>query len=97
MMSQAHLQSVCFALVANVAPVLGKVQLKVAAGTVPGLWPGGVATVRSCDPWELGPDSIIVFPRNQRLIVHQLMHREVDRTSLPGKTRVLASMSQLGC
>lgn len=68
MMSQAHLQSVCFALLANVAPVLGKVQLKVAAGTVPGL-SGRRRDGQELRSKGLGPDSIIVFPQDQRLIV----------------------------
>jgi signal peptidase I len=88
MITDAHLQSACCDLVADVARLSGKVQLKVAgASMVPALWPGDLVTVKSCDPSELGPYSIIVFRQNQRLIVHRLMHREGDRIVTRGDAR----------
>jgi len=54
---------------------------------VPALWPGDLVTVKSCDPAQLGRDSIVVFRQNQRLIVHRLMHREGDRIVTRGDAR----------
>jgi signal peptidase I len=103
MISKAHLQSACCDLVAYVARVSGKVQLKVAGvSMVPALWPGDIITVRSCDPQEVGPDSIIVFRQNQRLIVHRLMHREGDRIvtrgdASPGVDEPITAAEIVGC
>jgi signal peptidase I len=75
MIPEAHLQSACCDLIADVARSQGKVHLKVAgASMVPALWPGDVVTVRRCEPGELRAGSIIVFRQNQRLVVHRLMH-----------------------
>ena len=75
MIPEAHLQSACCDLIADVARNQGKVHLKVAgASMVPALWPGDLVTVRRCDPEELQPGSIVVFRQNERLVVHRLMH-----------------------
>jgi len=77
MVPEAHLQSACCDLVADVARTQGKVHLKVAgASMIPSLWPGDLLTVRRCEPSELQAGSIIVFRQNQRLVVHRLMHWE---------------------
>jgi signal peptidase I len=84
MISQAHLQSACCDLVADVARNQGQVQLKVAgASMVPTLWPGDLVTVRSSDPSELQPGSIVVFRQNERLVVHRLV-RWADPTRRAG-------------
>jgi signal peptidase I len=88
MISEAHLQSACCDLVADVVRVSGKVQLQVAgASMVPALWPGDRVTVRSCDPSELGPDLIVVFRQNQRLVVHRVMRRDGNRIVTRGDAR----------
>jgi signal peptidase len=77
MIPEAHLQSACCDLIADVARTEGKVHLKVAgASMVPALWPGDLVTVRRCETSELQSGSIIVFRQNQRLVVHRLMHWE---------------------
>ena len=84
MISQAHLQSACCDLIADIARNQGQVQLKVAgASMVPSLWPGDLVTVRRCDPSELQPGSIVVFRQNERLVVHRLV-RWVDSTRRAG-------------
>jgi signal peptidase I len=88
MIGDAHLNSACCDLVADVARASGKVQLKVAgASMVPALWPGDLVTVRSCQPSALRPESIVVFRQNHRLVVHRLMHREGDRFFTRGDAR----------
>jgi signal peptidase I len=80
MISEAHLQSACCDLVADVARNQGQVQLKVAgASMVPALWPGDLVTVRRSDLSELRPGSIVVFRQNERLVVHRFV-RWVDST-----------------
>ena len=80
MISEAHLQSACCDLIADVARNQGQVQLKVAgASMVPALWPGDLVTVRSCDSSELQPGSIVVFRQNERLVVHRLMRADFAR------------------
>lgn len=80
MISEAHLQSACCDLIADVARNQGQVQLKVAgASMVPVLWPGDLVTVRSCDSSELQPGLIVVYRQNERLVVHRLV-RWVDST-----------------
>jgi signal peptidase I len=77
MIEEAHLQSACCDLVADVARNQGRVQLKVGgASMVPTLWPGDLVTVRRCDPSRLRPGSIIVFRQNERLVVHRLVRRQ---------------------
>ncbi len=84
MIAEAHLQSACCDLIAEVARNQGQVQLKVAgASMVPALWPGDLVTVRRCDPSELQPGSIVVFRQNERLVVHRLL-RWVDSTRWVG-------------
>ena len=79
MIPEAHLQSACCDLIADVVRGHGKVLLKVAgASMVPALWPGDVVTVQRCAPQELISGSIIVFRQNQRLVVHRLMHWQED-------------------
>jgi signal peptidase I len=88
MMREAQLQEACCDLVADVARISGKVQLKVAgASMVPTLWPGDLVSVCCCDPSELQPDSIIVFRQKERLIVHRLMHRAGGRVVTRGDAR----------
>jgi len=88
MISEAHLQSACCDLVADVARLSGKVQLKVAGTSmVPALWPGDLVTVRNCQPSELAPDSIVVFRQNQRLVVHRMLRREAGRIVTRGDAR----------
>ena len=80
MISEAHLQSACCDLVADIARNQGQVQLKVAgASMVPTLWPGDLVTVRSCDLSELQPGSIVVFRQNERLVTHRLMRVDFAR------------------
>ncbi|MGA8631481.1 MAG: S26 family signal peptidase [Terracidiphilus sp.] len=75
MMREAHLQKACCELVADVARISGKVQLKVAgASMAPTLWPGDLVFVRHCDPAQLHPNAVIVFRQEQRLIIHRFMH-----------------------
>ncbi len=74
MITEAHLQSACCDLIADIARNQGQVQLKVAgASMVPALWPGDLVTVRRSDLSELRPGSIVVFRHNERLVVHRLM------------------------
>ena len=76
MVPEAHLQSACCELVADVARREGKVQLKVAGTSmVPALLPGDVVTVRSCNAAELKPGSIVVFRKNNRLVTHRFVRR----------------------
>jgi signal peptidase len=85
MVPEAHLQSACCDLIADVARSQGKVHLKVAGvSMVPALWPGDLLTVRRCEPEELQAGSIIVFRQNQRLVVHRLMHWEDGRVVARG-------------
>lgn len=87
-MPEAHLLETCCDLVEEVARASGKVHLKVTgASMVPTLWPGDLLTVRSCDPSDLPPDSIVVFRQKQRLIVHRLMHKSGDRIVTRGDAR----------
>ncbi len=80
MISEAHLQSACCDLVADIARNQGQVQLNVAgASMVPTLWPGDLVTVRSCDLSELQPGSIVVFRQNERLVTHRLMRVDFAR------------------
>jgi signal peptidase I len=75
MVPEAHLQSACCDLIADVARNQGQVQLKVAgASMVPALWPGDLVTVRSCESSELQPGTIVVFRQNERLVVHRFVH-----------------------
>ena len=77
MIPEAHLQSACCELVADVARAQGMVHLRVAgASMVPALWPGDLVTVRSYEAPELQAGSIIVFRQNERLVVHRLMRWE---------------------
>ena len=88
MNSEAHLRAAFCDLVADVARVSGKVQLKVAgASMVPALWPGDMVTVKRCHPSQLGPESIVVFRQNDRLIVHRWVRREGDRIVTRGDAR----------
>jgi len=88
MIAEAHLQSVCCDLVAEVARQHGKVQLRVAgASMVPALWPGDTVTIRQCDLAELNPNSIIVFRQSERLIVHRLVHRTGHQVVARGDAR----------
>jgi signal peptidase I len=90
MIAEAHLQSACCDLVADVARISGRVQLKVTgASMVPALWPGDFITVRSFEPSQLRPDSIIVFRQKERLIVHRLMHRSGVNLITRGDARPL--------
>lgn len=90
MTREAHLQEACCSLVADVARISGKVQLRVAgASMVPTLWPGDFVSVHCCDPSELQPDSIIVFRQQQRLIIHRLLHRAGGRLITRGDARPL--------
>jgi signal peptidase I len=88
MLREAHLREACCELVADVARISGKVQLKVAgASMVPTLWPGDLVSVHCCDPSELEPDTIIVFRQEQRLIVHRLVHQAGGRLITRGDAR----------
>jgi signal peptidase I len=88
MISEAHLQSACCDLIADIARNQGQVQLKVAgASMVPALWPGDLVTVRSCETSELQPGTIVVFRQNERLVVHRLMHWASDRVVTRGDAR----------
>lgn len=76
MIAEAHLQSACCDLAADIARQRGKIQLKVAgASMVPALWPGDLVTLRHCDPTELQPNWIVVFRQNERLVTHRLVRR----------------------
>jgi len=88
MIPEAHLQSACCDLIADVARNQGQVQLKVAgASMVPALWPGDLVTVRSCDSSELQPGTIVVFRQNERLVTHRLMYWAGDCAVTRGDAR----------
>jgi len=89
MVSEAELQAVCCDLIAELALVSGKVQLRVAgASMVPVLWPGDQITVRLSDSSKLGPDAIVVFRQSERLVVHRVIRRMSDRIVTRGDARL---------
>jgi hypothetical protein len=85
---EERLRKACCDLVADIARASGKVQLQVSgASMVPVLWPGDLLTVRSCSPYELERDSIVVFRQDQQLVVHRLIHRIGDEIVTRGDAR----------
>jgi signal peptidase I len=83
-----RLREACCDLVADVARASGRVQLEVNGfSMVPALWPGDLLTVRNCCPYELAPNSLIVFQQDQQLIVHRLIRRVGDQIVTRGDAR----------
>jgi signal peptidase I len=81
----AHLHEACCDLVADVARISGKVQVRVAGTSmVPTLWPGDVVVVRRCEPSELLPNSVVMFRRSGGLVVHRLILRTADQVTARG-------------
>jgi len=54
---------------------------------VPALWPGDLVTVKRCNPSDLGPESIVVFRQNDRLVTHRLVRHEGDCIVTRGDAR----------
>jgi len=72
--SETQRWDACCALVLDAARMAGAVQLRVTgASMMPCLWPGDMLTVRSCDAPELQPGQIVVFRKNEKLVVHRIM------------------------
>jgi signal peptidase I len=80
MIQRLHLHEACCDLVADVARISGKVQLRVTGTSmVPTLWPGDIVVVHRCEPSELLPNSVVMFRRCGRLVVHRLILRTADQ------------------
>jgi signal peptidase I len=88
MTRESHLQAAYCDLVADVAQISGKVQLRVGGFSMaPALWPGDLVTIARCDPSELQPNSIIVFRQNERLVIHRFIRWAGDRVVTRGDAR----------
>ncbi len=75
MVSEAHFQSACCDLVAEVVRGVGSASLKVTGlSMLPAIWPGDVLTVRSLSSEQLHPGQILLYRRYGKLTAHRIIH-----------------------
>ena len=76
MVKETYLHEACCDLIADVARISGKVQLRVAGTSmIPILRPGDVVVVRRCQLPDLVPRSLVMFQRRGGLVVHRMIER----------------------
>jgi signal peptidase I len=74
MIPEAHLQTTCCELVADVARNHGTVQLKVSGTSmIPAIFPGDLITVQWRNPEELRTGEVILFKRSGGLRAHRIV------------------------
>jgi signal peptidase I len=85
---QEQLRATCCELIFDVARNSGQARLRVnGASMLPAVWPGDVVTVQHCNPGELLPGQIVVFRRDDLLIVHRITSNSGDHLVTRGDAR----------
>jgi signal peptidase I len=88
MVGQAQLRAACCELAFDVARSFGEARLRVnGASMLPAIWPGDVVTVKHCNPGELLPGQIVVYRRDELLIVHRITRNSGDHLITRGDAR----------
>ncbi len=85
---QAQLRATCCDLAFDVARSSGEARLRVSgASMLPAVWPGDLVTVKHRNPGELLPGQIVVYRRDELLIVHRITKNSGDHLITRGDAR----------
>jgi signal peptidase I len=85
---QAQLRATCCELAFDVARSSGEARLRVSGvSMLPAVWPGDVVTVQHKNPGELLPGQIVVYRRDELLIVHRITKNSGDHLITRGDAR----------
>jgi signal peptidase I len=85
---QRQLRATCCELAFDVARSSGEARLRVnGASMLPVVWPGDLVTVRHCNPGKLMPGQIVVYRRDDLLIVHRITKNTGDHLVTRGDAR----------
>lgn len=81
-------RAACCELVLDVARSSGEVRLRVTgASMLPALWPGDLVTVQRRVPSELAVGQVVVYRRDEKLIVHRITRTSGDHLITQGDSR----------
>lgn len=86
--NRAQLRATCCELAFDLARSSGVARLRVnGASMLPAVWPGDVVTVQHRNPGDLLPGQIIVYRREDLLVVHRITRNAGDHLITRGDAR----------